>query len=251
MKIGGYVALGAFAVIASAANAQNLLANGDLDRLYNQEIVTGFFLPKPHMWVNEGSRSIAGPYEDEMSSEPWAGPAPTPVTSNGFNVTTGQATTDPDWGVFFKPFSGNATQGLATGHLYQDVAATAGTIYRMTGWAGAEANAMMQDAQFALEFRNAAGGLISSVTLSLMDQLYVANGQAFNYKMRTVQGTAPAGTATVRARASMIGAQNNPAGGGQAFVVDDFTLTVVPEPGTLTALAVGGILALKRARRRR
>jgi hypothetical protein len=39
-----------------------------------------------------------------------------------------------------------------------------------------------------------------------------------------VMATAPAGTVSVRARASMIGAMANPAGGGQAFVVDDFTL---------------------------
>jgi len=60
----------------------DLLSNGNLDQTYQQEIVPGFFLPKPLDWVNEGFRTISGPYEDEMSSEPWAGPAPTPVQSN-------------------------------------------------------------------------------------------------------------------------------------------------------------------------
>jgi hypothetical protein len=44
----------------------------------------------------------------------------------------------------------------------------------------------------------------------------------------------------------MIDGINNPAGGGQAFVVDDFTLSVadtVPEPGTVTLLAAGIVVA--------
>ena len=234
----------------SVASA-NLLVNGDLDRVYMQEIVPGFFLPKPDQWVNEGTRSISGAYEDEMSSESWAGPAPTPVTTNGFNVTTGLPSDGPDMAVFFKPFSGNATDGLATGHLYQTVAATSGVQYKLTGWAGAEANAMMQDAVFAIDFMNAAGGPISSVQLSLMGQLFVVNGQPFNYKFYTLTGTAPAGTAFLRARASMLGAQSNPAGGGQAYVVDDFDLTVVPEPATMTALGLGVVALMKRRRSRK
>lgn len=46
----------------------------------------------------------------------------------------------------------------------------------------------------------------------------------------------------------MIGGENNPAGGGQAFVVDDFVL--VPEPST-AALAAAGVLGLLRRRRSR
>lgn len=240
------------AFVASAATfaSANLLTNGNLDRVYNQEIVPGFFLPKPDIWVNEGNRAIGGPYEDEMSSEPWAGPAPTPVTNDGFNVTTGQPTpNEPDWGVFFKPFSGGGANGAATGHLYQTVAGTPGLTYTFTGWAGAESNAMMQDAVFALEFRNAAGGVISTSTLSLLPTLFVDNGQPFDYKFYTLSGLAPAGTAFVRARVSMIGATNNPAGGGQAFVVDDFTMTAVPEPATIAVLGLGAAALLRRRRK--
>lgn len=233
----------------SVATAQNLLSNGNLDVTYQQEITPGFFLPKPNIWVNEGTRSIGGAYEDEMSSENWAGPSPTPVTTDGFNVTTG-ADTDDDWAIFWKPFSGNpATNGLATGHLYQDVAGSAGQVYTLTGWAGAEANALMEDAVFAIEFRDAAGGLLSTSSLSLMSQLFVDNGLAFDYKFYSVSGTAPTGTATVRARVSMINAQGNPLGGGQAFVTDDFTLTVVPEPATMMVLGAGALALMRRRRK--
>lgn len=229
-----------FACLAPGIAGANLLINGDLDKTYQQEIVPGFFLPKPQTWKNDGFKSASGAYEDEMSSEPWAGPAPTPVTTNGVN--------SDDWGVFFKPFSGSAND-LATGHLYQDVAGTAGTTYVMTGWAGGEANALMEDAVFAIDFVDVTGGVISTVALSLKPTLVTANGQPFQYKQYTVTGVAPTGTAAVRARASMIRAQSNPAGGGQAFVVDDFTLDAVPEPGTMAFLSLVGLAALRRRKK--
>jgi hypothetical protein len=236
-----------FAVVACGArvvNAQIIIGgalnNGNLDTTYLQEIVPGFFLPKPTVWQNIGTRTITGPYEDEMSSEPWAGPAPTPVTAG-------------DMAVFFKPFSGNATDGAATGHLQQDNPGTPGLTYQLTGWAGAEANALMANAVFAVEFLDA-GGIelpLSGSELSLLPTLFVPNGQPFNYKMYTVTATAPAGTAFVRARASMIDGLSNPAGGGQAFVIDDFELSVIPEPSVLALGMLGGVglLALRRQRR--
>lgn len=227
---------------ATSAHAQNLLANGTLDVTYDQEIVSGFSLPKPANWVNAGSRAITGPYEDEMSSEPWAGPAPTPVTTGGV--------AGDDWGVFFKPFSGNATDGAATGHLYQDVPATVGARYKLTGWAGAEANFLAQGAEIALEFLDGGGAVIpaSGQVVNLLPTLTVDNGLSFDYKEYTASGIAPAGAVSVRSRASMIGAMANPANGGQAFVVDDFSLTVVPEPATIGLLALGffGLTTMRR-----
>lgn len=231
--------------LASGIAQANLLSNGDLDRTYMQEIVPGFSLPKPDQWMNVGSRSITGPYEDEMSSEPWAGPMPTPATTNGFNVTTGDAN-GLDWGVFFKPFSGNMNDGPATGHLYQDVAGSAGLTYTMTGWAGAEANFMAGGAVFAIDFLNAGGGIIGSTEYDLMPTLRTPNGQSFAYKQYSLSGVAPTGTSWVRTRASMIDAMGNPAGGGQAFVVDDFTLTAVPEPATMAVLGLGVLAAARR-----
>lgn len=230
------LSLGLVFAAAGAAHA-SLLLNGNLDETYQQEIVPGFFLPKPASWMNVGTRANTGPYEDEMSSESWAGPAPTPATAN-------------DMGVFFKPFSGNANDGAATGHLFQDVAGNAGWRYTLTGWAGAEPNFLATDAVIALEFLDGSGAVIGGVVQSLMGQLFVDNGQPFDYKQYTVAGVAPVGTATVRSRVSMIGGLGNPAGGGQAFVVDDFELNgVVPEPATMTALALGAAAMLRRRRK--
>ncbi|HMO85439.1 MAG TPA: PEP-CTERM sorting domain-containing protein [Lacipirellulaceae bacterium] len=235
--------VGLVAASPAGAQAQNLLANGNLDVTYQQEIVPGFFLPKPANWVNEGFRTITGPYEDELSSEPWAGPAPTPVTFDGVNAD--------DWGVFFKAFSGNTANGPATGHLYQDVPATPGLTYILSGWAGGEANVLMGDAQLAVEFLDAGGGPVAGGSvLSLLPTLTLPNGEAFNYKQYTVSALAPPGAAQVRARVSMIDGIPNPAGGGQAFVVDDFVLRGVPEPSS-AGLALLGLAALVRRRSRR
>jgi hypothetical protein len=47
----------------------------------------------------------------------------------------------------------------------------------------------------------------------------------------------------------MIGAMGNPAGGGQAFVVDDFSLTI-PEPASVALCMIGlmGLVGLVRRR---
>lgn len=235
-------AAGALLALAASSAQANLLTNGNLDLVEGTEIVPGFFLPKPQSWVNEGFRFNTGPYEDEMSSEPWAGPAPTPVTTDG-TLNTDPNYLQPDYGVFFKPFSGDATNGPATGHLYQDVPATAGVEYTLTGWAGAEPN-FLGGAEFALEFYDAAGGLIGGAALDLESAgLFVDNGLAFDYKQYTVTAVAPMDTTTVRARASMINGAPNPSGGGQAYVVDDFVL--VPEPAT-ALLALLGLAAFRR-----
>jgi hypothetical protein len=145
----------------------------------------------------------------------------------------------PDGGVFYKAFTGNnTTDGPATVHLSQTFAATPGLTYLLTGWAGAEAN-FLGTGEFAIDFLNGGGGLISSAALNLNAAgLFVVNGQPFNYKEYQVQGVAPAGTTSVRARTSLLNGLSNPAGGGQAFVVDDFTFQAVPEPAAIGVLAL-------------
>lgn len=224
--IAGGLTLGPAFTTTALGGSVNLLTNGNLDKTQVVEITPGFFLPKPASWVNEGLLANTGPYEGEMSSEPWAGPAPTPVTGDG--VTNPPPHNQPDYGVFFQPFDGNGANGGATGHLYQDVPGIPGAKYTLTGWAGAEQNALMAGAVFVLEFRTdepGGGSLVGSVELDLKPTLKTDNGQPFDYKQYTLEGIAPAGTEIVRVRASMLGGTSNPQGGGQAFVVDDFTLT--------------------------
>lgn len=243
-------ATAAVALSSSSASAQNLLKNGNLDKTYAQEIVPGFLLPKPADWENIGTRAISGPYEDELSSEPWAGPAPTPVTTDasGLAPPDGVGVGNLDGAVFFKPFSGNATDGAATGHLQQDVPATPGVLYQLSGWAGAEPN-FLGGAELALEFLGAGDSLLGSVALDLRAAgLLTDNGEPFDYKKYTVSALAPAGTVEARARVSMIEATGNPAGGGQAYVVDDFELTVIPEPTSAVLGLAGVALLVARAR---
>jgi hypothetical protein len=239
----------ALGLIATSANGQNLLTNGNLDQVQPVEIVAGFFLPKPLDWVNVGTRTISGPFEDEMSSEPWAGPAPTPVTTDGSGLASPDGCGGTDCAVFFKPFSGNPTDGAASGDLYQDQPATPGLTYTLTGWAGAEPN-FLGGAEFALDFLDTNGGLLSSAEVDLVAAgLFVDNGEAFDYKQFTVSGVAPVGATTVRSRASLIEGMSNPAGGGQAYVVDDFVLTAVPEPSSL-GLGIMGLISVLLWRRR-
>lgn len=215
------------------------LLNGNVDTTQPVEVVPGFFLPQPAVWVNDGSRTNTGAFLDGLSSEPWAGPAPTPVTTD-------------DFGVFFKPFTGNLTTGnLTTVHFRQDIAATAGDNLTFSAWVGAEANysglipGSNTRTVLAMDFLGAGASLIGSVELDLAAAgLGVVNGEAFNYKNYSVNGVAPAGTEAVRVRLSMIDAYSNPAGGGQALVADDFRL--VPEPATLGLLAAASLLALRR-----
>ena len=75
-----------------------------------------------------------------------------------------------------------------------------------------------------------------------------APGVPFGYREYVVSGIAPAGTANVRARVSMINGFGN--SGDQAFVVDDFSLKV-PEPAGLGLAAVGGATFALRRRRAR
>jgi hypothetical protein len=240
----------AIACASNRASAQNLLKNGNLDKTYAQEIVPAFFLPKPADWVNIGTRTLTGPYEDEMSSEPWAGPAPTPVTTDasGLDSPNGVGVGNLDAAVFFKAFSGGGVNGPATGHQQQEVAASPGVKYQLTGWVGAEPN-FLGGAEMAIEFLGAGDLLLGAGVLDLRAAgLLSDNGQPFDYKKYTVTATAPVGTVEARARVSMIDGTPNPLGGGQAYVVDDFALSVVPEPTSAVLGLVGLALLVARSR---
>jgi hypothetical protein len=250
--------LGLLAFVTATAEGQNLLSNGNLDLTQATLIVDNppggnpdVFLPKPQVWENIGSRAIGGPFEDELSSEPWAGPAPTPVTTDGnANPPHPEGCGGPDCAVFFKAFTGSTANGATTAHLQQAVPGLPGRMYVMTGWAGAEPN-FLGDARFAIDFLNSGGNPISSVELNLNAAgLLTDNGEAFDYKQYSLSGVSPAGTTMVRARASMLNGLGNPAGGGQAYVVDDFSLQQIPEPTSLVCGLIAIAMSLGLVRRR-
>jgi hypothetical protein len=235
LSIKAAAALGTLGLVAGAAQAQ--LTNGTLDATS----VSTQVLATPTGWDITASRTVTGPFNDGASSEPWSGPAPTPVTPN-------------DHGVFFKPFQGSQSTGdLLTVNMSQSVPAAPGETWFMSGWAGAEAgySGLIPGGPtrtfFHLDFLNSVGSIISSVSLDLAaNSLGVPNGQAFNYRQYNLNGVAPAGTEFAQARVSMVDAFGT--SGGQAFVVDDFTL-VIPEPTGLAVLGLGAAGLVARRRR--
>lgn len=216
------IVLGLVSCGIAGVNAQ--LRNGLLD----VTSVSSQTLATPTDWIVNAFRPNFGPFNDGASSEAFAN-----VEAPG-----GQ-------GLFFKPFQGSPGDPI-TVHLFQDNPGTPGLQYTLTGFAGTEPNysgflpGSTTRSEFAVEFLNAANALIGGTVLDLGTVgLGTPNGNPFNYAQFTVRATAPTGTASVRARASMIDGFNNPAGGGQAFVVDAFELTAVPEPTTVALVGLG------------
>lgn len=236
---------------ASAASAAgNLLSNGNFDAHHSVEVdplrYPGMLNEQPDNWEMDSDFNLPNPFLDGFSSELWAGGAPSPDTG------------PEDYGIFFKtfwggaPFPGDLNPTITT-HMTQDQPAAPGTTYVLTGWAAAESNysgfvAAGGQTYFALDFLNGGGGIIQSLTFDLE-----ANGLAidprdaliespWNWTEYVLMGVAPVGTAIVRTRVSVFDGFYN-IDPGQAFVVDDFTLVAVPEPGSwlLAVLAFGGV----------
>src|SRR5262249_20682901 len=96
----------------------------------------------------------------------------------------------------------------------------------------------------ALDFLNGVGATILSEVLDLEAHGLAANPRdaaiegPWNWTPYAVTKVAPAGTATVRARVSVLNGFYN-TDPGQAFIVDDFTLTSVPEPMGLALIGLG------------
>ena len=158
--------------------------------------------------------------------------------------------------------------------LTQTVPGTPGAIYQMSGWAyfeGGYAGGVdtiatgtgatraglpsLTDTFFALEFLDAGNAVLpGSVVIELR-----ANGQVNNpdqteatrnWLQHVLVGTAPAGTANVRVRASMVDGEFNVDLPHQAAWVDDFSLTIVPEPATWLIGLIGiGLAGAVRRRR--
>lgn len=219
--------LGLAAWGAGVANAQ--LVNGNMDAVS----ISSQLLGTPTGWIATSDNG------DGLSSEPWN------------NVA------DPGGsGVFFKSFNGTALVPFSAG-IYQDVAGSAGVLYSLSGWVGAGPgySGMTDPAtltQIGLEFLDAGSLVIGGSVLSLgPTELGTVNGNpaGFDYVLYSTQALAPAGTAFVRARFSMIDAYPNGLGDA-ALVTDMYTLSIVPEPTTCALLGLG-LLGLAGMRRRK
>jgi hypothetical protein len=226
-------ALGLVAWGTGVASA-NLLSNANLDTVSKGPQM----LPTPTGWAVSSSKTISGTNSDGCSAETFA------------NVccTSG-------YGLFFKPFQGSQPSGDYINVLFfQDNPAIPGGKYTLSGYAAAEAsycgrfntNSPAPQSLFVVQFLNSGGTVLASNAFDLAAAgLPVGTGGAATL-FTTPQFTAPAGTATVRAGASMLNGYGT--SGGQAFIVDSFDLEVeVPtgapvitnQPSNLT-VAVGG-----------
>jgi hypothetical protein len=202
---------------------------------------------------------------------------PAPANAATFATFADQepSATDPTGGVglWFRSFQGglNAEQPPQVfANLTQKVPGTPGLPYKMTGWAMFEAfysggvnnlNAgtgppdptndgpsSPTDTFFAIDFLGAGDAVLNtvSVELSANGQVNQTPGMPRNWKQHTVMGIAPAGTLNVQVRASMLNGLVNPNINPQSAFVDDFSLTVVPEPASLVLglLSVLGMMGL-------
>jgi hypothetical protein len=231
-KILGLMVLGLLACGANFASAQ--LVDGGMNSVGPNGQLGN--TPNPP-WVVTATRGANPAFDDGAASEGFAD-----HDGGGF-------------GLFFKAFVGNPpwdpTAGTVDANIYQDVAGSAGTPYKLTGWWGAEANysglnTPGANTVFALDFYNGAT-LISSAELDLEAAGLGGPDPGLNWELFTVSAVAPAGTTTVRARGSMIDGAffQDP---GQALVTDQWTLAAVPEPSSaiLAAVALMGLVARRR-----
>jgi hypothetical protein len=231
-KILGLMVLGLLACSANFASAQ--LVDGGMNSVGPNGQLGN--TPNPP-WVVTATRGANPAFDDGAASEGFAD-----HDGGGF-------------GLFFKAFVGNPpwdpTAGSVDANIYQDVAGSAGTPYKLTGWWGAEANYSGLNTPgantiFALDFYNGAT-LLSSAELDLEAAGLGGPDPGLNWELFTVSAVAPAGTTTVRARGSMIDGVffQDP---GQALVTDQWTLAAVPEPSSaiLAAVALMGLVSRRR-----
>jgi hypothetical protein len=219
-------ALGLVACGITVAHANDLY-NPDLDIL-GAPGANGQANPGPDGWQIVCTKSISGSFNDGADSEPWC------------NVQQPNG-----WGVFFKPFQGSTNGGpgfydLLNVYFYQDSPSSAGTKCTLSGYAADEANfcgrlpappaGVVPSALFVVEFLDNSGNILSSNAYDLIVNGMPNGGPSSMALLTTPQYTAPVGTYTVRAGATMLNAYGT--GGGQSFFVDAFDLESVAPPGS-------------------
>lgn len=225
MKLWLSASLSVLVLFPAQAWAGELLVNGNLDDPgdHESDIATGWTLEEPSL---DGTG--------------------TPVNSATF-ATFADHTGAGGVGLWFRSFEGGLGDDEpfeVDAHLYQDVPGTPGAAYALSAWFRFETNYpgtnpfAVTDTLLALEFLDAGDAVIGSA-IANADDLYPGTGDWFQV---STNGVAPAGTATVRARASMLSGVLVPDNPQSAFV-DDFSL--IPEPASAMMLLIPA-LALRR-----
>jgi hypothetical protein len=244
-----FAALASLALATSLVQAQNLLVNPGLDDppVHEGNAATG--------WTLETFKTNSGP--SDTANFPTFADRESPAGR----------------GLWYRAFLGTAADP-AQANLTQTVPGIAGAKYVMTGWAHFETfypggvdninagtgppdptndgPASPTDTVFALEFLGAGNSVLSSVTQELR-----AGGQTNDpdtaqrdWRQHMLMGTAPAGTLNVRVRSSLVNGIANPGVNPQSAFVDDFSLTIIPEPASflLVVFGLAGLLGLARRR---
>jgi hypothetical protein len=261
--------VGFLALVPTLGQAQNLLTNGSLNQLQPTD-----WLDIPAGW--------------QVSTDPQSINTPMfPVRFPGFSSTyshrkqfgnSGTTNADPA----LQGFVLNSTEGDFPGFpdvifvdadLMQTVPGTPGQEYTMSGWAYFEGGfaggvdtiatgtgttreglESLTDVFFALEFLDVGNNVLPG---SITNYELRANGQvnnpdlleaSRNWMQHRLNAVAPAGTVSVRVRASMVDGEFNIDMPHQAAWVDDFSLLAVPEPATwvLGLLSLTAVAAVRR-----
>ncbi len=237
---------------ASLARAQNLLVNPGLDdpAVNEGNTATG--------WTLETFRTNSGP--DDTANFP------------NFADRTAPA----GRGLWYRGFLG-APADPAQAHLSQTIPASPGNTYTFSGWAHFETYypggldnlnagtgppaptndgpASPTDNVFAIEFLDVGNNVLAGsleIELAADGQTNDPDTALRDWMEHTLMATAPLGTVNVRVRASMVDGVLNPGVNPQSAFVDDFSLTVIPEPASVAlgviAVALTGCIGLMRRR---
>ena len=261
-------ALAALMLGQGSAQAQELLSNGNLNStfqngsaaLYYPEFVDWTFTTDPGSY----SPSPITPYVPGQVYTQYAGYPATFADrlGGGFGLI----------GTSFEGYYPFEIVGPVDIEIKQTVPGAAGQLYSFSGWAHFEGgyaggvefldllspNQRNQDAQarnpgvpvaaltdtfFALEFLDGIGNVLGN---SIVYELHDDGGQQNDNELdgrtwmeHTLTAVAPTGTVSVQVRVGMVDGEFNVDAPHQSVFFDDFSLTAVPEPGSLVLGLVG------------
>jgi hypothetical protein len=201
--------LSAVYLAADAANAQNLLLNGDFNSPFNA--------------VN--AAPIAGTWNPWSWGNGWANQV---SSSGGFS--------SPDNSLF----AVGGASGGGGGGFFQTVAATGGLTYELDVLSGAD-SWWLPTGTMTMFFLDGSGNTLATDTRNTVDP--AVYGQNFDiahpWASYTLDATAPDGTSQVKVEFA-----GNNATGSIWFENAVLTAQPVPEPGTAALVAVGSALLL-------